>query len=85
MRTIEEFAHALVERYTGSFDASDARIIPGALRAGEFEVVAISVIEDVDVSKDDIDELERLAVDFDPVDRDVAARVIAKRRNMDAA
>lgn len=85
MRTIQEFAHDLVQRYSGQMDPASAQMIAEDCAAGEFEVAAISVIEDAPVSASDVDELERLAADFDAVDRDIATRVIAKRRKQFAA
>lgn len=76
MRTIDEFAKYLVDRY----DSAGQDITYGAFQAGEFEVAAICIIEDAPVTAEDIDELERLAAEFHDLDREIAERVIAKRR-----
>jgi hypothetical protein len=87
MRTIEEFAEALVQRYRGQLTPSTAgSIVADDLAAGEYEVAAISVVELGPVSRQEIDELEQLAATFEySRDREIAERVIAKRRKQLAA
>lgn len=85
MRTVEEFAAALVQRYAGDLDPANRRITESDLASGEFEVAAISVIEMAPVTPAEVDELEQIAAGFDSVDRGVALRVVAKRRSDFAA
>jgi hypothetical protein len=74
MRTIAEFAEHLVGRYADELGADNHRVLVGDVGAGEFEVAAICVMEDASVSAEEIDELERLSADFDPVDRGSPSR-----------
>lgn len=73
MRSIEEFATALVRKYPRETMAAED------LAAGEFEVAAISIVEAAEVTAAEVAELERLAAGFDDVDRRAAAAVLAER------
>lgn len=78
---VKQFAAHLVERYADTMDPAAAELVRGDLAAGEWESAAIVVIEDApDVSAVDITRLKILAADFDDTDREIALRVVAKRR-----
>lgn len=81
MRSAYEFAAALIEKYSAAIgDSARERLL--ADLSGDDEVAAICVVEDAPVSAAEVDELERLSERFAyQVDRDVAAAVIAKRRD----
>lgn len=85
MSSIKDFATGLMDRYLGDLDVNAAFFVTSPYAAGEFEAAAISIIEDAPVTLADVDELERLAVEFDAVDKKVADIVIAKRRKQLAA
>lgn len=81
MRTVEVFAAALIERYSGDVEPSAAADIAEDFAAGEFDVAAISVVEVAPVAVAEVDELERLAASFDAAGQRAARDVIAKRRS----
>lgn len=85
MSTVQDFITGLVDRYLDDLDPTAAKFIHGDFLAGEFDTEAIMMIEDGPVSADDIDEVERLVPQLDDLDRQVAVRVIAKRRKQLAA
>lgn len=70
----------MLDKHRSSVDPAAFEIAQDAFRAGEFEVAAISIVEDAPASADELRELELLAAVFDPPDREIAERVIAKRR-----
>lgn len=81
MRSAYAFAAALIEKYSAELGDAATHQLLGDL-SGDDEVAAICVVEIAPVSAAEIDELERLSATFEyQVDRDVAATVIAKRRN----
>ena len=86
MRTIEQFADALIAQYGPVLDPKAAEIIAIDYAAGEYAVAAISVIEIAPrVSKADLDELEVLSTAFDEPDRRAARSVIVTQRKRLAA
>lgn len=78
------FARRVLD-HNAKLDDGVRQCVIDAINAGEAELAAVTVVEMAPVTVDDLDELERLAIDFDHVDRPIAEEVIAKRRKELAA
>ena len=85
MSTIESFITDLMGRRGGELDATGARLIADELAAGEYETAAILMIDAGPVTISDVDEFETLIAQLDEVDRQIARRVVIKRRAQLAA